>query len=80
MGFYVQLQHATDIQRDADGQLLSYRTGWVIASFRQPEAFLDYVRQHASELPDTVAFSGSAGLNASANNFLFLEQRKAGVA
>ncbi len=76
MSFYLELQKASHIQRDVNGIPFAWRGGRVVQSFHNPNEFLDYVREHRSELKNTVAFTGSASLIASANAYLSSELKK----
>lgn len=78
---YIILQRATEINRDPEnGMATSWRgTGETIKEFTDGDKFISYVKEHASELKDVVAFTGSASLLQQANFVIGQELKKAGV-
>lgn len=78
---YIQLMRAKDIKRDPDtGIAWTWRsTGEVIETFTDPDKFIAYVQEHASELKDTIAFTGSASQIQQANYIIAEALKKAGV-
>lgn len=77
---YIVLERAVDIQRDKDsGAPWTWRsTGETIKTFTDGDEFIAYVKEHAAELKDAVAFTGSASLISQANYIIGQELRKAG--
>lgn len=77
---YIILQKAVDIQRNEAGAPISWRgTGETLETFTDGDKFVAYVKEHAAELKDVVAFTGSASLITQANYIIGQELRKAGV-
>lgn len=78
---YIILEKAVDIQRDKDtGMAWTWRgTGEKIAEFTDGDAFMTYVKEHAAELGDVIAFTGSASLLNQANLIIADQLKKAGV-
>jgi len=79
MSFYLELQKATEIKRASDGSAYTWRKVRVIETFKTASEYLEYVQVHIQELKHAVAFSGSAGLSASANMYLADQLKKAEV-
>lgn len=77
---YIQLLKATDIERDERGMAWSWRsTGECIATFTDADKFMAYVKEHAAELGDVVAFTGSASQLQQANLIIADLAKKAGA-
>lgn len=76
---YIQLLKAKDIQRDERGMAWTWRsTGEVVETFTDADKFIAYVKEHAAELSDVVAFTGSASQLAQANLIIADMLKKAG--
>lgn len=59
----ILLVRASDITRDEDGNVISFRAGETVTEFKTAQEFTDWVDAHAAELDDNMQpFSGSASL------------------
>lgn len=77
---YIILEKAVEIERDEHGIAMSWRgTGETIKTFTDGDKFVAYVKEHAAELKDAVAFTGSASLLQQANFVLGSELKKVGL-
>lgn len=78
---YIILQRATNIERDPQTKMpFSWTgTGETIAEFTNGDKYVAYVKEHAKELKNVVAFTGSASLLQQANFVLLEEQKKVGL-
>jgi hypothetical protein len=77
---YIILEKAKEIQRDERGMAWTWRgTGEQVATFTDANKFMTYVKEHAAELGDVVAFTGSASLLQQANLIIADQLKKAGV-
>lgn len=77
--FYITLDRATNIKRDADGVPFAWKGGKKIAEFSDPEKLKEYVTDNIGDLVDVVAFTGSATLLNAVNSFIATELKKAGL-
>lgn len=76
---YIQLMRAKDIQRDERGMAWTWRTtGEVLETFTDANKFMTYVQEHAAELSDVIAFTGSASQLQQANLIIADMLKKAG--
>lgn len=76
---YIQLLKAVDIQRDERGMAWTWKTtGECLATFTDADKFMTYVKEHAAELEDVVAFTGSASQIQQANLIIADMLKKAG--
>jgi len=76
---YIQLLKAVDIERDERGMAFTWRnTGEVVETFTDANKFMTYVKEHAAELGDVVAFTGSASQIQQANLIIADQLKKVG--
>jgi len=76
---YIQLLKAVDIERDERGMAFTWRnTGEVVETFTDATKFMEYIKEHAAELRDVVAFTGSASQIQQANLIIADQLKKAG--
>lgn len=77
--FYLDIARGKNIERDEKGVPFSWQRGEVLETFTSADKFMDYVKVHAHDLKDCVAFSGSHSLLRDANIFLTEELQRQGV-
>lgn len=76
----VLITGAEKVQRDADGTAWTWQGGSTHATFSNGDGFVDYVKEHASELgAGCVAFCGSASQIQAANQIIAIELKKTGI-
>lgn len=77
---YIILEKAVDITRDEKtGMATSWRgTGEKVQTFTDGNKFMAYVKEHAAELGDVIAFTGSASLLTQANLIIADQLKKVG--
>ena len=78
---FIILQKAQNIERDPETKMpFSWQgTGENVKTFTNGDEYVAYVKQHAKELKDVVAFTGSASLLQQANFILVEELKKVGL-
>jgi len=78
---YIILQKAVDIERDEKtGAAWTWKTtGQNIETFTNPDKFMEYVKVHANDLQDVIAFSSSASQIAQANLIIADQLKHAGL-
>lgn len=79
MKFSVTLQTPKYIRRNPKGEMIGGQTKYEIGTFSNPQAFMDFVREHRAELRHAVAVSPRDSTEISCNEFLLSEVEKVGV-
>jgi hypothetical protein len=77
--FYARLERATQIQRHEDGAPWAWKPGDLIAEFRNPQQFVDFVKEHVTDLRHAAVTCTGAMLITRCNAYLGQELKKAGL-